>query len=150
MVGGHKCMAHGTRRGGWQGVVLWARWMLAVKNARDRQPTCSPADVTITSNPSNPTRLGCDGVPLTMSAVMSSPWICVLSLLHSSLSERPLCPAAHNGESLPYLELSVAVKICYASSILFEISKEYLTRKFLTALCEESGDGFKPLLTGRR
>ncbi len=38
--------------------------------------------------------------------------------------------------------LSVAVKICYASSILFEISKEYLTRKFLTALCEESGDGF--------
>jgi hypothetical protein len=38
--------------------------------------------------------------------------------------------------------LSVAVKICYASSMLFEISKEYLTRKFLTALCEESGDGF--------
>ncbi len=38
--------------------------------------------------------------------------------------------------------LSVAVKICYASSILFEFSKEYLTRKFLTALCEESGDGF--------
>ena len=38
--------------------------------------------------------------------------------------------------------LSVAGKICYASSILFEISKEYLTRKFLPALCEASGDDF--------
>jgi hypothetical protein len=39
--------------------------------------------------------------------------------------------------------LSVAVKICYASSMVIGVSKEYLTRKFLTAA---GIDGWRRLL----
>src|SRR5688500_13569242 len=61
----------------------------------------------------------------------------VAHAIHTSLTTRSVDPRRR---LLPLL--SVAGKICYASSILFGISKEYLTRKFLPALCEASGNGF--------